>query len=218
MTGSDIARCLEYKNVNEAIRMHINEEYRSSWSQLCMDLEPENLISSTNLPSYFKPHTTMINESGLCQLIMRSKLPKAVIYQKWVYEEVLPSIHKTGKYSAQDATKIDSSSIQPMQIENYELKMELLRVKHEKELETVKQEAKNVEYEKSILEADKRAIESEKRALESERSTTMLLANRVMKDIAISMLLHDSSKNELGYIRKKIDDLIFCRGYFAIEP
>jgi BRO family, N-terminal domain len=38
-------------------------------------------------------------EAGLYSLIARSNSPIAVRFQKWVYEEVLPSIRKTGSYS-----------------------------------------------------------------------------------------------------------------------
>jgi len=44
------------------------------------------------------PHTTMLSEAGLNQLILRSKKPEAGEYKKWVCEEVLPSIRKTGSY------------------------------------------------------------------------------------------------------------------------
>lgn len=40
-------------------------------------------------------------EPGLYALIARSNSPIAVPFQKWVYEEVLPSIRKTGSYSLQ---------------------------------------------------------------------------------------------------------------------
>lgn len=38
-------------------------------------------------------------EPGLYSLIARSESPLAVPFQKWVYEEVLPAIRKTGSYS-----------------------------------------------------------------------------------------------------------------------
>jgi len=41
-----------------------------------------------------------INESGLYSLILSSKLPKAQEFKHWVTSEVLPSIRKTGSYSA----------------------------------------------------------------------------------------------------------------------
>lgn len=40
-------------------------------------------------------------EPGLYSLIARSNSPLAIPFQKWVFEEVLPSIRKTGSYSTQ---------------------------------------------------------------------------------------------------------------------
>ena len=42
---------------------------------------------------------TLISESGLYTLIMRSNKPEAKVFRKWVTSEVLPSIRKTGSYS-----------------------------------------------------------------------------------------------------------------------
>ena len=87
MTGSDIARCLEYKYPKDALRDNVSEEYKLKWNELIKDLaSPPKLIPN------FQPHTTMINASGLNQLILRSKLPNAKIIQKWMFEEVLPSL------------------------------------------------------------------------------------------------------------------------------
>lgn len=43
---------------------------------------------------------TAINESGLYSLILTSRKPEAKPFKKWVTSEVLPSIRKTGSYSA----------------------------------------------------------------------------------------------------------------------
>jgi prophage antirepressor-like protein len=44
------------------------------------------------------PHTTVLSEAGLYQLILKSRKPEAVRFQEWVTDEVLPSIRKTGSY------------------------------------------------------------------------------------------------------------------------
>lgn len=44
---------------------------------------------------------TVINESGLYNLILRSNKPEAKTFRKWVTSEVLPQIRKTGSYSLQ---------------------------------------------------------------------------------------------------------------------
>lgn len=42
--------------------------------------------------------TTVISESGLYNVILRSDKPEAKPFRKWVTNEVLPSIHKNGAY------------------------------------------------------------------------------------------------------------------------
>ncbi len=39
-----------------------------------------------------------INESGLYSLVLRSKLPEAKKFKRWITSEVLPQIRKTGGY------------------------------------------------------------------------------------------------------------------------
>ncbi|WP_075209118.1 phage antirepressor KilAC domain-containing protein [Cytobacillus solani] len=46
--------------------------------------------------------TTIINESGLYSLVLKSNKPEAKVFKRWVTNEVLPSIRKTGGYVAND--------------------------------------------------------------------------------------------------------------------
>jgi len=46
---------------------------------------------------------TVISESGLYSAILSSRKPEATRFKKWVTAEVLPSIRKTGSYTAQKA-------------------------------------------------------------------------------------------------------------------
>lgn len=41
----------------------------------------------------------VVNETGLYRVIFRSDKPAAKIFQKWVFEEVLPAIRQTGSYT-----------------------------------------------------------------------------------------------------------------------
>ncbi len=41
---------------------------------------------------------TIVNESGLYSLILRSRKPRARAFKRWITHEVLPSIRKTGSY------------------------------------------------------------------------------------------------------------------------
>ena len=48
---------------------------------------------------------TVVNESGLYHLIFLSRKPEAKAFRKWVTNEVLPSIRRTGGYSVRPAQR-----------------------------------------------------------------------------------------------------------------
>ena len=61
-----------------------------------LDDDEKGVINSDTLGGVQK--ATIINESGLYSLILRSRKPEAKRFKKWVTSEVLPSIRKTGGY------------------------------------------------------------------------------------------------------------------------
>lgn len=89
--GKEIATILGYKDTQDAIQKHVDEDDVFTWEEISVDLPDD-------IPKTFVKNTKFINESGLYSLILRSKLPEANKFKKWVTSEVLPSIRKTGKY------------------------------------------------------------------------------------------------------------------------
>lgn len=68
-----------------------------------LDEDEKCVVSRKELPALFAetsstPTMTLISESGLYTLILRSNKPEAKSFRKWVTSEVLPSIRKTGEY------------------------------------------------------------------------------------------------------------------------
>ena len=59
-----------------------------------------------------KQEMSVINESGLYALILRSRKPTAKRFRKWVTSEVLPAIRKTGQYRQQP--ELDFTDISAM--------------------------------------------------------------------------------------------------------
>jgi prophage antirepressor-like protein len=49
----------------------------------------------------------VVNESGLYALILRSNKPQARAFRKWVTNEVLPSLRRTGKYEIKTPRQIE---------------------------------------------------------------------------------------------------------------
>lgn len=81
--GRDVAEVLGYKNKNDALKKHVDDEDKG--------------FASCDTPGGTQKQV-IINESGLYSLIMRSRLPQAKPFKRWVTSEVLPSIRKHGAY------------------------------------------------------------------------------------------------------------------------
>ena len=95
--GKDIASVLGYKDTDQAIRDHVDEEDK-------LTRQIDGIGQKRNM--------TVINESGVYALIFQSKLPTAKQFKHWVTSEVLPQIRKTGSYSlpkAQGTFAIDAA-------------------------------------------------------------------------------------------------------------
>ena len=68
--------------------------------------KPENAVArhckdATTTPKQGGGFMTIIPERDLYRLVMKSKLPAAERFEEWVVGQVLPSIRKTGTFSAQ---------------------------------------------------------------------------------------------------------------------
>ena len=83
--GKDVAEILGYSNTRDALAKHIDDEDKGV-------AKCDTLGGAQDL--------TLINESGLYSLVLFSKLPSAKQFKRWVTNEVLPSIRKTGGYLA----------------------------------------------------------------------------------------------------------------------
>ena len=79
--GKDVVTALGYSNYRKAIIDHVDEEDKGV-------TKCDTLGGKQNL--------TIINESALYSLILSSKLPNAKKFKRWVTNEVLPTIRKTG--------------------------------------------------------------------------------------------------------------------------
>ena len=81
--ATDVATALGYATPRDAISRH------------CKGVVKHDTPTSSGVQSM-----SYINEGDLYRLIMKSKLPSAERFEKWVMEEVLPSIRKNGGYIA----------------------------------------------------------------------------------------------------------------------
>lgn len=108
--GKDVAEALGYSDQKDAIKKHVDYEDKQIIQR--GQITPfENNIPKEVLPCNFvctdipTRGLTFINESGVYSLILRSKLPAAKQFKRWVTSEVLPAIRKHKMYLTPETAK-----------------------------------------------------------------------------------------------------------------
>lgn len=81
--GKDIALALGYKDTTNAIKQH------------CRGVVKHHLIDSVGRTQVLN----VIPEGDIYRLVIRSQLPTAERFERWVFDEVLPTIRQTGIYA-----------------------------------------------------------------------------------------------------------------------
>ena len=89
--AKEVAEYLGYIDTSDAIKTHIPSKYKITYSQLKNN---QGVLPGLKM----HPETIFLKEAGLYKLATSSKMPKAEAFQDWIFEEVIPSIRKTGKY------------------------------------------------------------------------------------------------------------------------
>jgi prophage antirepressor-like protein len=89
--GSDVARALGYTRPNDAIHDHCRADGTSK----------RRIIDRMGRPQ----DAVFITEGNVYRLVAHSKLPSADEFERWVFDEVLPTLRKTGGYIS-DADKM----------------------------------------------------------------------------------------------------------------
>ena len=82
--GRDVAKALGYARPDNAVITHC----RHSLKQGVPSLQSKNK----------QVEATIIPEGDMYRLISKSKLKSAERFEEWVFDEVLPTIRKTGQY------------------------------------------------------------------------------------------------------------------------
>ena len=86
--ATEVAKILGYKDPKKAINTHCKKD---GWV-----IRPViDRLGRTQEKKF-------INEGNLYRLITKSNLPQAEVFESWVFDEVLPSIRKTGMYATDE--------------------------------------------------------------------------------------------------------------------
>ena len=122
--AKDVADCIEHSNVTKMC-------------ELCRDkdkfvVRPSDLTSNDLLDVKNREYT-LISESGLYRILAKCNLPKCEPFVSWVFDEVLPSIRKTGGYGIRTVDDMINdpdtairllTQLKIMRLQNKQLEME----------------------------------------------------------------------------------------------
>ena len=87
--AKDVATCIEHSNVTKMCELCHDKD------KFVADVEE---LKNNDLAVLGNRGLTLISESGLYRILARCNLPKCEPFESWVFDEVLPSIRKTGSY------------------------------------------------------------------------------------------------------------------------
>lgn len=89
--GSDVAKALGYRNVSDALVRH------------CKGIVKHDTLTNGGVQAI-----SYITEGDVYRLVAHSRLPSAEKFESWIFDEVLPTIRRTGGYVANEDMFIEN--------------------------------------------------------------------------------------------------------------
>ncbi len=89
--GSDVAKALGYRNVSDALVRH------------CKGIVKHDTLTNGGVQAI-----SYITEGDVYRLVAHSRLPGAAKFESWIFDEVLPTIRRTGGYVANEDMFIEN--------------------------------------------------------------------------------------------------------------
>lgn len=133
--ASDITKILAYKNTSKAIKDHCR------YVTKCYIPHPQSKTKTIEV--------NVIPEGDLYRLIANSELSSAEKFETWIFDEVLPTIRKTGGYVSNDTLFIDTYL--PFADDNTKLLFSTTLQTIRKQNEVIQQQNKELHYKQELI-------------------------------------------------------------------
>lgn len=137
----EVAKILGYSNPNDAIIRHCKNS-GVVFHEVTINTGLANRIVNKKF----------IDEGNLYRLIVKSKLPQAEKFEKWVFEEVLPTIRKTGMYFTDNIW--DSIMENPMELGKMIIEYGKVREENKKLNITLEEQKPVIEFTDNVLSSE----------------------------------------------------------------
>ena len=130
--AKDVATCIEHSNVTKMCELCHDKDKVTITDSKEIGVINESLITQQTF-SKNTPNVVLISESGLYRIFAKCNLPKCEPFENWVFDEVLPSIRKTGGYGIRTVDDMINdpdtairllTQLKIMRLQNEQLEME----------------------------------------------------------------------------------------------
>jgi prophage antirepressor-like protein len=102
--AADVCKALDIASASQAVNGRADRDGKDGLD------DDERGTGTVTTPSGDQK-MTIVNESGLYNLIFKSRKPEANRFKKWITSEVLPSIRKTGSYGTPKEVSVPANYI-----------------------------------------------------------------------------------------------------------
>ena len=138
----EVAKILGYSNPNDAVIRHCKDS-GVVFHEVTINTGLANRVVNKKF----------IDEGNLYRLIVKSKLPQAEKFESWVFEEVLPTIRKTGMYFTDNIW--DSIMENPLKLGKMIMEYGKVREENKKQKELLEEQKSKVEFADNVLSSEK---------------------------------------------------------------
>lgn len=153
--ASDVAKALGYSNPRDAIAKHCKPSHVAICGVGVLTGE-----KADGTPAFQTVQMKFIDTGNVYRLIARSKLPEAVKFESWVFDDLIPNTLKNGGYLiikkedtpetlAERGQQVLQASVERLAMEN-----EQLRIENKQKDELLEELTPKVEYFNKALDAD----------------------------------------------------------------
>lgn len=138
--ASDVAKLLGYSKPGNAINQHCKHTLKQG-----IGVETGKRADGT--PAIQQMQMNVINQGDVIRLIVGSQLPEAERIESWIFDEVIPTVLKTGMYMAKPLTFKETLKI-ALELEE---KNELLQIENSAQKQIINEYTPKIDYVDTIL-------------------------------------------------------------------
>lgn len=209
--ATDVAKILGYSDPHKAVKQHTKED---GWVICPVVIEGKNQTVEKRF----------INESNLYRLIVKSKLPQAEQFEKWVFAEILPTIRKHGAYMTPHTihTLLQDPDLVIGLASQLKQEQQARQMVEQKNLMLIQQVAENtskITYLDQILQSKDTVTVSQ---IAADYGLSAVRLNKILKDEKVQYkvnnqwLLYAKHQNK-GYTKSQTVDVTYSDGSKSVK-